>query len=165
VKHRVPLGIARRSQKRQGTWHIADPYVRFWERCILAYIGAIKQGQGAGLVEQALHPTWEQFVAITWAELARQSVYHLARQYTPNFWPETIGSWWNVRNQIDVVGVSYQQRVAWLGEARWHGQSMGLADLEQLQKKAVAWQGNESSWRLYYALFSRSGFTAPLQRG
>jgi len=164
VEHRVPLSIARRSQKQRGTWHIADPYVRFWGRYILPYTGAIEQGQGAGLVEQILRPTWEQFVAITWEELARQSVYHLARQYTPNFWPETIGSWWNARNQIDVVAVSYQQRIAWLGEARWRGQPMGMADLEQLQKKAVAWQGNESGWRLYYALFSRSGFTAPLQK-
>lgn len=163
VERRVPLGIARSSQRRKGTWHIADPYVRFWGRYILPYTGAIEQGQGAGLVEQIVRPTWEQFVAMTWEDLSRQSVYHLAREETPSFWPEAVGSWWDKRNQIDVVAVNYQQRIAWIGEARWRNQPMGQADLEHLQKKAKAWQGDESGWRIYHALFSRSGFTAPLE--
>ncbi len=164
VEHRIPVGIARRSKRQKGTWHIADPYVRFWGRYILPYTGAIEQGQGAGLVEQILRPTWEQFVAITWEELARQSIYHLAQHYRLNFWPEVVGSWWNTQNQIDVVAVSYQQRTAWLGEARWHRQPMGQPDLQQLQQKTRVWQGNESGWRIYHVLFSRSGFTAPLQQ-
>ncbi|MBV7330602.1 hypothetical protein KFU94_20635 [Chloroflexi bacterium TSY] len=163
VERRIPIGITRRSQKQRGTWHIADPYIRFWGRYILPYTGAIERGQGAGLVEQILRPTWEQFVAITWEDLARGSVYKLANQYTPGFWPEAVGSWWNSQNQIDVVGVSYQQRIAWLGEARWRNQPMSIADLEALQRKTKAWQGDENGWRIYHVLFSRSGFTQPLQ--
>lgn len=162
VERRVPIGIARSSQQQRGTWHIADPYIRFWGRYILPYTGAIEKGQGGGLVEQVLRPTWEQFVAITWEDLARDSVHTLANQRTPGFWPEAVGSWWHAQDQIDVVAVSYQQRIAWLGEARWRNQPMSLADLETLQQKGRRWQGNESSWRIYYALFSRSGFTQPL---
>ena len=65
-----------------------------------------------------------------------------------------------------MVAVSYQQRIAWLGEARWRNQPMSLADLETLQQKGRQWQGAERSWRIYYALFSRSSFTQPrLDRG
>ena len=35
VERRVPIGIARSSQQQRGTWHIADPYIRFWGRYIL----------------------------------------------------------------------------------------------------------------------------------
>ena len=163
VERRVPIGIVRASRRKRGTWHIADPYVRFWGRYILPYTGAIEKGQGAGLVEQVLRPTWEQFVAISWEELARASVYDLAARCTPGFWPEAVGSWWDAGHQIDVVAVSYQQRIAWLGKARWRGEPMGLQDLEILQRCSRAWQGSETGWRLYYTLFSRGGFTQTLQ--
>jgi hypothetical protein len=158
----VPLGIVRSSRQQRGTWHIADPYIRFWGRYILPYTGPIEKGQGRDLVEQVLRPTWEQFVAITWEELARESVYTLASQRTTGFWPEAVGSWWGAHHQIDVVAVNYQQRIAWLGEARWRTQPMTTADLEALQQKGQHWQGHERGWRIYYALFSRSGFTQPL---
>ena len=61
-----------------------------------------------------------------------------------------------------MVAVSYQRRIAWLGEARWRNQLMSLADLATLQQKGRQWQGAERGWRIYYALFSRSGFTQPL---
>ncbi len=163
VERRVPIGITRSNRQQRGTWHIADPYIRFWGRYILPYTGAIEKGQGSGLVEQVLRPTWEQFVAITWEELARESVHTLAHQRTPGFWPEAVGSWWDAQNQIDVVAVSYQQRIAWLGEARWRTQPMGMADLETLQQKGRQWQGAERDWRIYYTLFSRGGFTQPLR--
>jgi len=40
---------------------------------------------------------------------------------------------------------------------------MGLPGLEALQRRARAWQGAETGWHLYYALFSRGGFTQPLR--
>jgi hypothetical protein len=163
VERRVPISITYVSRRQRGVWHIADPYTRFWGRYILPYTGAIEKGQGAGLVEQILRPTWEQFVAITWEELVRASVYDLAARHTPGFWPEAVGSWWDARHQIDLVAVSYQQRIAWLGEARWRSEPMGLPDLEALQRRSRAWRGAETGWRLYYTLFSRGGFTQPLQ--
>lgn len=39
---------------------------------------------------------------------------------------------------------------------------MGMADLETLQQKGQQWQGAERGWRIYYTLFSRSGFTQSL---
>jgi hypothetical protein len=114
-------------------------------------------------VDQVLRPTWEQFVALTWEELARAAVYELAPRHTPGFWPESVGSWWDAAHQIDLVAASYQQRMAWLGEARWRGEPMGLPELEALQRRARAWQGEETGWHLYYALFSRSSFTQALR--
>jgi hypothetical protein len=114
-------------------------------------------------VDQVLRPGWEQFVAITWEELVRGSIYELAASHTPGFLPEAVGSWWNADHQIDLVAASYRQRTAWLGEARWRGEPMGAQDLEALQRRAHAWRGDETGWHLYYALFSRGGFTQALR--
>ncbi len=163
VERRLPVAIQPNGGRQRGVWHLADPYIRFWGRYILPYTGAIERNQGAALVEQVVRPTWEQFVAVTWEELAKASVHTLAAQRTPGFWPETVGTWWDSSHQIDLAAVSYGQRIAWLGEARWRGQPMGLADLAALQRKANAWQGDVTGWRIYLALFSRSGFTQELQ--
>ena len=163
VERRAPVGIAPSSRRKRGTWHIRDPYVRFWGRYILPYTGAIEKGQGAGLVEQVLRPTWEQFAAITWEDLVREGVYNLAARHTPGFWPEAVGSWWDAGHQIDLVAASYQQRIAWLGEARWRGEPMGAKDLAALQQRGRAWQEGETGWHVYYALFSRSGFSEPVR--
>lgn len=163
VERRVPVGIVPATQRQRGTWHIADPYIRFWGRYILPFTGAIEKGQGAGLVEQVLRPTWEQFVAVAWEELTRAAVYDLAARATPGFWPEAVGAWWDAGHQIDLAAVSYQQRVAWLGEVKWRNEPMNLQDLEALKRRAQAWQGDATGWRIYYPLFSRSGFTATLR--
>jgi hypothetical protein len=163
VERRLPLGVQPNPARQHGSWHLADPYIRFWGRYILPQTGAIERNQGAAVVEQVVRPTWEQFVAVTWEELSRASVYTLAPQHTPGFWPEAVGSWWNSAHQVDLVAVSYGQRISWLGEARWRGQAMGVADLMALQRRASAWQGDVTGWRIYLALFSRSGFTQELQ--
>lgn len=81
-------------------------------------------------------------MAITWEGLARECVHTLANQRTLGFWPEVVGSWWQAQDQIDVVAVSYQQRIAWLREAHWRNQPMNMADLETLQQKGKRWQGH-----------------------
>jgi hypothetical protein len=163
LERRVPLSIQRASLRQRGTWHIADPYIRFWGRYILPYTGAIERGQGASIVDLAVRPTWDQFVAAVWEDLARSAIYTLASQRTPGFWPEAVGSWWDAKHQIDVVAVSYGQKTAWLGEARWRSQPMDLEDVFALQRKIRAWQADETGWRVYQALFSRSGFTQPVR--
>ncbi len=40
---------------------------------------------------------------------------------------------------------------------------MTRADLEGLQAKARHWLGDERGWDLWYALYSRSGFSPDLQ--
>ena len=40
---------------------------------------------------------------------------------------------------------------------------MGVGDLERLRTAGQSWLGPERGWELWYALFSRSGFTEALR--
>lgn len=59
--------------------------------------------------------------------------------------------------------MSYAERLAVLGEARWRDVPMGCRDLEALQTRSRAWLGIQSGWELFYALYSKSGFSDELQ--
>lgn len=170
VEHWQPLG-PRRRRRRWGTWHLADPYLRFWGRWILPYTSQIEFGEAEQLIQETLRPGWDRFVGTIWEELVRRHVHELAAQQTIPFWPEEVGSWWSSKAQIDLVAVQSARRSALLGEARWRREKMGLADLDDLQARARHWLGDEQSpepvegrgWELWYALYSRSGFNEELQ--
>jgi len=162
VERRQPIG-PQRSKRRWGTWHLADPYLRFWGRWILPYTSQIEFGEAERLMQETLRPGWDRFVSLIWEELARRHIHELAAQGKIPFWPEEVGSWWSRQAQIDLVAVQSGQRNALLGEARWRREKMGVADLDDLEARGRLWLGDERGWELWYALYSRSGFSRELQ--
>ncbi len=158
VEHRRPIG-PKRSRQSWGSWHLADPYLRFWGRWLLPYTSQIEFGETESLIQETLRPGWDRFVGFSWEELARQHPHELAARKAIPFWPDEVGSWWSPKAQIDLVAVHRGRRAALLGEARWRRQKMTLADLEALEAKGRRWLGEERGWDLWFALFSRSGFS------
>jgi len=162
VERRQPVG-PRRGRRRWGTWHLVDPYLRFWGRWILPYTSQIEFGEAERLMQETLRPGWDRFVGPIWEELARRHIHELAAQGVIPFWPEAVGSWWSRHAQIELVAVHSGRRSVLLGEARWRREKMGLADLDDLQARGWHWLGDERGWELWYALYSRSGFSKELQ--
>jgi hypothetical protein len=78
------------------------------------------------------------------------------------FVPERVGAYWDRHTQLDVAAISWAEQALLLGEARWTAQAVGVDVLEALQAKAPAVRPADD-WAVQYVLFSRSGFTAPLQ--
>lgn len=161
VERRVPLGPTR-GHRRWGTWHLVDPYMRFWARYVLPHARRLEYGEVDELLYEVIRPTWNQMVGFVWEEVARQHLPLLSQRREIPFWPEEIGSWWSAQVQIDLLGVDYGERLAVLGEARWRETRLGLRDLSELQAKARLWLGDETGWKLFYVLYSKSGFTDEL---
>ncbi len=115
------------------------------------------------MIQERLRPGWDRFVGLAWEELARRHVHELAAQQAIPFWPEEVGSWWSRKAQIDLVAVQRARRSSVLGEARWRREKMSVSNLDDLQARARHWLGDERGWELWYALYSRSGFSKELQ--
>jgi AAA+ ATPase superfamily predicted ATPase len=162
LEHHTPLEPTR-ARRGWGTWHLLDPYIRFWARYVLPHIHRLEYGEVEDVLYQIIRPTWSQFVGPIWEAIARQHLPYLSRERELPFWPEEIGSWWSAQVQIDLVGVNYAERLAVLGEARWRDVPMGYRDLEALQTRSRAWLGVQPGWELFYALYSKSGFSDELQ--
>jgi len=162
VERRVPVGPTRR-RRQWGTWHLVDPYIRFWARYVLPHTRRLEYGEADELLYELIRPTWAQFVGPVWEEVARGHLSLLSQGRELPFWPEEIGSWWSAQAQIDLVGVNYARRLAVLGEARWREAKVGRRDLVELQTKARLWLADESGWELFYVLYSKGGFTDELR--
>lgn len=163
VENRRPVGplINRRAW---GAWYLIDHYLRFWGHWILPYTTQIEFDEAEWLIQEVVRPGWDNYVAFAWEEIARRHVYQLSAQRVIPFWAEEVGLWWSKQAQIDLVAVHRERRSVLLGESRWRRQPMRVADLEALQAKGQQWLGDERGWDFWYALYSRSGFTAELKQ-
>ena len=74
-----------------------------------------------------------------------------------------VGRMWNGRVEIDVAGIDRKSRSALLGECRWRGKRAGVELLDDLRTRAQTVEGLQG-FELHYALFSRAGFTAELEK-
>jgi len=156
VEHRLPLTRVQ-SQKRHGTYHILDPFLRFWHRWVAPHhrLLEINQRQKETLDEIRNHLSY--IVAPVWEEIARQHLLIASGTGQIPFSVQEIGSWWTRSAQIDVVGVNRQNHQVVFGEARWRSSNMTTKDLEILIEKGQAWlKGDTARWEVHYALFAKS---------
>ena len=156
IEHRQPL-LRVRNEKRHGTYHILDPFLRFWHRWVAPHhrLLEINQRQKETLDEIRNHLPY--IVAPVWEEIARQHLLIAAGNGQIPFPVQEIGSWWTRGAQIDVVGVNRQNRQVIFGEARWRSSNVTTKDLEILIEKGLIWlKGDTARWEIHYAFFAKS---------
>jgi uncharacterized protein len=156
IEHRLPLTRVQ-NQNRQGSYHIFDPYLRFWHRWVAPHrrLLEINQRQKETLREIRLNLSY--IVAPVWESIARQHLLLASGQGRIPFAVQEIGSWWTRDAQIDVVGVNRQTRQVIFGEVRWRTTDVINKDIETLVEKGLLWlQGDTARWEAHYAFFAKS---------
>lgn len=175
VERRIPATIPPQQQhrSRQGRYHLADAYFRFYFRFIAPRIADI-----AYRPERVL-PTIQQelraFIGLSaWEALSRQWVDWAANpkddpsQFQLNWFPESIGSYWDRQVQVDVVAVSWTEKRLLLGECKWQPSAVSRSVVEELiEQKTPKLLGSitkADQWQVQYACFGRGGFTPAAQQ-
>jgi AAA+ ATPase superfamily predicted ATPase len=162
VRRIVPVTVRQPERSRRGHYVIADPYLRFYFRFLAPRQEWIEQGRWERLW-QSIEGQLEAFVGLTaFEELCRGWVIAQGDAGRLPFVPERVGAYWDRHTQVDVGAISWSERALLLGEARWTARPMGVQALEALQAKMPAIRPS-GDWAVQYVLFSRSGFSAPLQ--
>ena len=156
VEHRLPLTRLQEHQ-RQGTYHMSDPFLRFWHRWVAPHrrLLEINQRQTETLTE--IRTQLPFIVAPVWETLARQHVLRASGTGHLPFAVQDIGSWWIRQAQVDVVGVNRHTRQVIFGEVRWRTTTITTRDLEALIEKGLLWlQGDTARWEVHYAFFAKA---------
>ncbi|MCB0123642.1 MAG: hypothetical protein KDE58_15425, partial [Caldilineaceae bacterium] len=156
LEHRLPLTRIQ-SERRQGTYHIVDPFLRFWHRWVAPSHRLLEINQRQRETLQEIRLNLAYIVAPIWESIARDHLLIASGQGTIPFDVQEIGSWWARSAQIDVVGVNRQTKQVLFGEARWRATNVTGKDLEVLVEKGRQWlHGDSSYWDVHYAFFARS---------
>ena len=163
VERRIPVTERNPEQSRKGRYRLSDNFLEFYFRFVAPFREDLEQGfpeRAWQTIDQQLNA----FVGSTaFEELCRDWVKRRGAQGYLPFRPEKVGSYWDRTTQVDVVALNWSEKTALLGEARWTSRPLSTQSLDELRAKSAAVLP-EAGWHIHYALFSRSGFSEPLQQ-
>lgn len=162
VERAVPVTDPNPEKSKKGIYRLADEFFRFWFRFVYPNRTLLEEGQLDFVLRTRVVPQLEDFTAPAFEEMARRFVWQLARLGKLPFVPEQVGGWWSPTAEADVVAINRAERVLLVGECKWASRPVGQNVLNDLKQRAKLLEG-EADWsQVYYALFSRNGFTDSL---
>lgn len=166
VERQVPAIIHRPEQSKQGRYQISDPYLRYYYRFIAPNRTTLERGftqQAWANIKQHL----SEFIGTyAFEELCREWVLRQGDAGKLPFVPRRIGAHWGGKGpQVDVVAINEDAHAILLGECKWQEETVGRGTVRALVEKAQKIvPGSMDRWTVYYAFFSKSGFTEEARR-
>lgn len=164
VERRLPVTIEPSEQRRarSGRYFISDAYFQFYMQFIEPFVSSypykIRQ------VMESIQSGLSDFIGKSaFPELARNWLQVQSDAGKIPFSLEAVGSFWNNRVQLDVVGVNWTSRDILLGECKWRPDPVDVLQVRALTETKARWvlqdlpaQGD--GWQVHYAIFARKGF-------
>lgn len=161
VEHRQPVARIPKRQ-RWGTYHLRDPFFRFWHRWVLPRRNYLEIGQGQRELLDQIRQNMFTIVAPVWEEIARSYLYTVTARGEIPMRIEEVGSWWSRQAQLDIVAVNRAERRAIFGEAKWQRATVTQEEVNRLVNRGLRWLDGDTYWDVHYVFFVReiSGVTA-----
>jgi AAA+ ATPase superfamily predicted ATPase len=162
VERVVPVTESQPHKSRRGLYRLRDHFFRFWFRFVHPNRTLLERGGAQGALDTLVVPQLDQFTGPVFEEVCHQFLWRLGLRGELPFVPLRVGGWWRASQEIDAVAVG--QDAALLAECKWSRRPVGIDILRDLERKASAAGRELDGRRLLFGLFSRSGFTAQVQR-
>lgn len=162
VQRTVPVTEPHPEKSRKGVYAISDGFLRFWFRFVAPYGSLLATGQTAA-VRARLKRGMAGHVSPVFEQLSRDWVVRAGAAGALPLSPRAVGRWWTRQAEIDVVALADEGVL--LGECKWSTHPVGLNVLDALRARAEVFRretGMATGEPVWYALFSRSGFTPDL---
>lgn len=170
IVHRIEPVIDK--SKRKTIYRITDPFFRFWYRFVPSNLLSITAGTFEKNFDDAVGSYLSQYMGQTFEDMCRQYLVNYAEDLPIRI--SDIGSWWgnhpdrHSEAELDIVAVAPKAdnagrgRQLIIGSCKYTARPVGAEELDLIRDYASAAvnRGDEC----HYCIFSKSGFTAELQK-
>lgn len=160
---RIVRSLDASERERDRRYYLDDPFLAFWYRFYLPNASALASGHADDVWKHAIKPYLVGYMGGLFEWICRDHARLFGREIFPAAARE-VGQIWDKDFDIDVAGRLLNE-ATFSGECKWWDGSVGLNILEHLQEvtERSSYYADRRHDHLYL-LFSRSGFTADLQR-
>jgi hypothetical protein len=142
-----------------GQHHICDPFLRFYFRFLSLRQCTHSKG-GLDKAQTEGKRKFQDFIEThTWEELCREWLLRVYEDNRLPFTTDQVGSAWNRKSRIDVVGIDFMQKTMILGDCKWSPYPIGKKPLIDLVTRTPEIMPKSGMWRVFYLGFSRGGWT------
>lgn len=164
VEREVPITEDNPDKSKKGQYKIKDNYLRFWFAFVYPNMSLLEQGLADAVLDKIKISLTKNHTAFVYEDVCREHMWsmNIAGSWPFNF--SKVGRYWDSHTEIDIVALDPEGKNIILGECKYHKEPVGIDVLEALEAKADSVQWNRNNRKLWYILFSISGFTNELTK-
>ena len=164
LEREVPVTEEHPEKSKKGLYKIKDNYLRFWFAFVYPNMSFIESGHSGIVLDKIRKSLVRNHIAFVYEDVCRERMWEMNTQGTWPFYFSKLGRYWDSKEEIDIAAIDPEGRNLILGECKYWQDPVGLSVLRDLEHKAktVAWEKEHR--KIWYVLFSASGFTEELKQ-
>lgn len=163
LEREVPVTEENPERSKKGLYKIKDNYIRFWFAFVYPNMSFIESGNSGIVMNKIRKGLVSGHTAFVYEDVCRERMWTLNAEDRWPFHFSKIGRWWDGKNEIDLAAIDPEGGNLILGECKFWQEPVGANIFRELEAKAVNVDWQKKKRRLWYVLFSASGFTEELK--
>ena len=163
LEREVPITEENPEKSKKGLYKIKDNYLRFWFAFVYPNMSFIESGHSRIVMNKIKKSLVKNHIAFVYEDVCKERMWELNAE---DAWPfnfTKLGRYWDSKDEIDIVALDPEGKNLILGECKYWAEPVGIGVLHDLEAKtnSVAWE--QKNRKVWYVLFSASGFTDELK--
>lgn len=162
LEREVPVTEDNPEKSKKGLYKIKDNYLRFWFAFVYPNMSFIESGHSRIVMNKIRNSLVKNHIAFVYEDVCKERMWDLNAEGAWPFNFTKLGRYWDSKDEIDIVALDPEGKNLILGECKYWAEPVGVSVLRNLEAKAssVAWERDRR--KVWYVLFSASGFTQDL---
>lgn len=163
LEREVPVTEDNPEKSKKGLYKIKDNYLRFWFAFVYPNRSFIESGHSQIVMDKIRKSLVRNHIAFVYEDVCRERMWELNAD---GAWPyhfSKIGRYWDSKDEIDIAAIDPEGKNLILGECKYWSDPVGISVLRDLEAKASAVSWERDCRKVWYVLFSASGFTEELK--
>ena len=162
LEREVPITEENPEKSKKGLYKIKDNYLRFWFAFVYPNMSFIESGHSRVVMNKIRKSLVTNHIAFVYEDVCKERMWELNADDAWPFHFTKLGRYWDSNTEIDIAALDPEGKNLILGECKYWQEPVGVNILQSLEAKtaSVAWERNNR--KVWYVLFSASGFTEEL---
>ena len=162
LEREVPITEENPERSKKGLYKIKDNYLRFWFAFVYPNMSFIESGHSEIVMNKIKKSLVRNHIAFVYEDVCKERMWELNAE---DRWPfnfTKLGRYWDARTEVDIAALDPEGKNLILGECKYWQEPVDVDVLRNLEANtdAVDWERNNR--KVWYVLFSVSGFTDEL---
>ena len=154
VEREIPVTDNHRSRK--GLYRLSDNLFTFWFRFVHPNIERIERGDGELVLQSGIQPEFARYCGKPFESMVKDLFLEFNRDGLLPFRFDTIGSWWDKGEEIDLVAIQKEGPSILFCECKWQDSVNADNLLAKIKEKAAAVPWMENNRNEYYCIIART---------
>jgi len=155
--------IKQAANTQRGLYKLTDNFFCFWYRFVFANYSELENGDVNGVYEYMIKPFLDDYTSHRFEYICREYMRELNKNGRLPFRYSKIGRQWGknskaAETEIDIMALDSVSKNYIIGECKFRNSLFDISDFNNLQAKYVP----AGDAKIYYYLFSKSGFSQSL---